>query len=93
MVPYISKRVAGLFRDLAKTISLKEVKFQRLPLLFGELFPDSVQEGAGNYLVDNETLTICAEMFVSELLSIIMTSEGQILAAIDGPMVCDLNDP
>ena len=55
MMPYITECLAGLVCYLSETISLKEVKFQRLLLLWSKVFPNTVQESSGNDLVDNDS--------------------------------------
>lgn len=55
MMSYVSERLAGLVCYLSETISLKEVKFQSLLLLWSKVFPNTVQESSGNDLVDNDS--------------------------------------
>jgi hypothetical protein len=76
VVPDISEDLAGLVGYLPKTISLKEVEFQCLPLLRRKLVSNLVQQGPRDDLVDNNSTAVYAEVFVMEFLRIVVTAES-----------------
>jgi len=93
MMPYVSERLAGLFRDFAKTVTLEKVKFQCEPLFCGKLLLKAIQECPTDNLVNKWSLGCGIHLLLAQSLGVVMLPERQVLAAIDSPMVGDLNDP
>ena len=93
MVPHVSERLFRLFRDLPKTIPLKEVEFQGVPLFFRELLAQAIEEISGSQFISEQGFAPDADLFFIKFLGIVVLPVRQVLPAVHRPMVGDLNDP
>ena len=72
MVSNVSKRLFRLFRDLPKTIPLKEVEFQGVPLFFRELFVQAIEQISGSQFIDEQGLAPDTGLFFIKFLRIVV---------------------
>jgi hypothetical protein len=93
MVPHVPERLSRLLRDLPKGIAVKEVELQRLPLFRGDLLAKPIETSFGNQGIHEQSPLAGAEMLFLKFVRIVMLAHGQELAAVDSPMVGDLNNP
>jgi hypothetical protein len=93
MMSYVPERLAGLFCNLAEAVTFEEVKFESLSLVWRKLFSNPVKQRSGDNLIDEQRLALSLDLFLVNLLSVVVLPKCEVLPAIDGPMVGDLDNP